>query len=120
MDPEEIDPIHKMMELMRFHNNAEEKMRAIAKKEQENAERQIMMDLWGWLSNNTETYSEAFDAVADYTKALKATRKHIPGRSHAITIRLAEALAAQVALDSELYRKMEEASEELQKNMPKL
>jgi uncharacterized protein YPO0396 len=120
MDEDEIDPMQKLAELMRFGRNANEKMRSIAMEEREKGERQIMMDLWGWLGNHTETYQQAFDAVEDYNRALRAVRKKITGRDHDTTIKMCESISAQLKLDVDLYKKMKTASEELEKTMPKL
>lgn len=107
--------LKQMVEDMKFRHEANRKMDEVALAEKERAEKAIMMDLWGWLSNNTETYSDAFDAIEDYNRALRKLRNQIVDRPHHILIKMTECLAAQLALDVELYNKLRATIEEMEK-----
>jgi len=116
MDEEDaVSGLRKMVEEIKFRNEAHKKMDEVTLVEKEKAEKAIMMDLWGWLSNNTETYSDAFHAIEDYNRALRELRNQIVGRPHHILIKMTECLAAQLALDVELWNKLQATIEEMEK-----
>ena len=108
-----------MVEIMKYQNEANAKMDAVAAIEKEKAEKAIMMDLWGWMETNTETYTDAFNAIEDYNRALRKVRNCLIQKQHHILVKLTKSLAAQLILDAELYEKLQVAVEELRETKPK-
>lgn len=106
--------------MMKERQAADKELDKIARSEREKGEREIMMDLWGWLGNNTETYGDAFNAIEAYNTALHKTRRKFVDCRPEIMIKLSQSMAAQLLMDAECYAKMISKLEELQKNKPAL
>lgn len=119
MDEENMNPFAGLAEMIKHHHETGRKMNAAAKEEKEKAEREIMMNLWGWLSNNTETYAEAFDGVHAYRKGLFAIREVILEMPHTVMVPVIRAFSAQMALDADMIEKMQKVADEMESSRPK-
>jgi hypothetical protein len=115
---ENINPLNKLVAMMEFRNNLNQKFEEVSAAEKEKAEKEIMMDLWGWLSNNTETYTDAFNAIEAYNAALRKARMKLIKNPHAIMVKLTESVAAQLSLDAELYKKLHLVVEKMEPQKP--
>jgi hypothetical protein len=106
---EENNPIRSLIEMMEKNRITSEKLGEIGKEERAKAERQILMDLWGWAENNTETYSEAFQVIATYNKALRKTREYLLECHPPAMAKLSESLSSHLAADAVMIRRMDDA-----------
>lgn len=119
MDEEHINPFEKMMKIMKHHEETGRKMSEASKSEKEKAEREIMMNLWAWLGNNTETYDEAFLGAHAYKKGLYAIREVILDMPHSVMVPVIRAFSAQMALDADMIEKMQKVADEMESSRPK-
>ena len=119
MDEEHMNPFDGIVEMMKHHHETTRKMSEASKNDKEKAEREIMMNLWGWLGNNTETYDEAFVGAHAYKKGLYAIREVILEMPHTIMVPVIRAFSAQMALDADMIEKMQKVADEMESSRPK-
>jgi hypothetical protein len=113
------NPLEKIVRIIEAKNKVMHKMHAENKKQSEENEKKIMMQLWADIDNNTESYYQAFQTVMAYSIMIKTFRKKvmlIPPNMRPI---IAKALSEQMQDDAQLDLKIEEMRLEFEKEMEK-
>lgn len=114
---EENDPLEKIFKMVNARNKAHEKMHAEFKKQSEENEKKIMMQLWADIDNNTESYYQAFQTVTVYTMILRTLRKKFRNIPPNMRMTIAKALSEQMQDDATLDIKIEEMRLEFEKEI---
>lgn len=80
----EEDPLKKMIELITKRREWQREMEDISNRASEEAEREVIAEVWRTLGDHTETYWEAMTLVSKFVEVLKFARSELEGASEAL------------------------------------
>jgi len=112
---EDTDPLSDVRKMIAEGKKIDEDINKIVEAGKEEAEREIMMGLWGYLGDGTEDYHESFRGAAAYTEIITVFRDAIKNLDFGTKKAVSEAMSKQIASDLMLYSKLEEVKDKYSK-----